>query len=181
MRSARPAPPTPRLMREQIAPLAAAFTLAAAKDLPEGSLHVGRLHDLLDDIPNPAHKLLFIAFNTGPSIPRARLLRTVSGLPNPTRHFIFQFSGPYGPLLLRLAPLGTTVGTSPRCCTPIKISFRLLFRRDRCSCSYSRNRCSHSTSKHRHSGSRCCCHDRPHGLWGGATFQMQKYYFQIII
>ena len=118
------------LMREQIAPLAAAFTLAAAKDLPEGSLHVGRLHDLLDNIPNPAHKLLFIAFNTGPSIPRARLLRTVSGLPNPTRHFIFQFSGPYGPLLLRLAPLGTTVGTSPRCCTPIKISFRLLFRRE---------------------------------------------------
>ncbi|MCM1658637.1 MULTISPECIES: hypothetical protein, partial [Bacteroidaceae] len=42
----------------------------------------------------------------------------------------FQFSGPYGPLLLRLAPLGTTVGTSPRCCTPIKISFRLLFRRE---------------------------------------------------
>ncbi|MCE8721236.1 hypothetical protein, partial [Bacteroides thetaiotaomicron] len=43
---------------------------------------------------------------------------------------IFQFSGPCGPLLLRLAPLGTTVGTSPRCCTPIKISFRLLFRRE---------------------------------------------------
>lgn len=29
-----------------------------------------------------------------------------------------------------LPPLGTTVGTSPRCCTPIKISFRLLFRRE---------------------------------------------------
>ena len=50
------------LMREQVAPLTAAFTLAAAKDLPEGSLHVGRLHDLLDDIPNPAHKLLFTVF-----------------------------------------------------------------------------------------------------------------------
>lgn len=181
MRSARPAPPTPRAYARADSPLAAAFTLAAAKDLPEGSLHVGRLHDLLDDIPNPAHKLLFIAFNTGPSIPRARLLRTVSGLPNPTRHFIFQFSGPCGPLLLRLAPSAPRWGQVPGVVRRLKFPFDCCSDENRCSCSYSRNRCSHSTSKHRHSGSRCCCHDRPHGLWGGATFQMQKYYFQIII
>ena len=99
MRSARPAPPTPRLMREQIAPLAAAFTLAAAKDLPEGSLHVGRLHDLLDDIPNPAHKLLFIAFNTGPFNP-----------PGPASSNRFRPTKPYPTLYFSVfRPLRTAV------------------------------------------------------------------------
>ena len=131
MRSARPAPPTPRAYaRADSTPGGCVYACVPRRTCRKEASMLEVLHDLLDDIPNPAHKLLFIAFNTGPSIPRARLLRTVSGLPNPTRHFIFQFSGPYGPLLLRLAPLGTTVGTSPRCCTPIKISFRLLFRRE---------------------------------------------------
>ena len=114
------------LMRKQIAPLAAAFTFPAAKDLPERGLHVGRLHNLLDDMTNSAHKYLFLFFNTGPSIPRARLLRTVSGLPNPTRHSIFQFSSPEKAAVTEACFLGTTVGTSPRCCTPIKNFFSIV-------------------------------------------------------
>ena len=130
MRSARPAPPTPRAYaRADSTPGGCVLRLLPRRTCrKEASMLEGSTISSM--IYQPAHKLLFIAFNTGPSIPRARLLRTVSGLPNPTRHFIFQFSGPCGPLLLRLAPLGTTVGTSPRCCTPIKISFRLLFRRE---------------------------------------------------
>ena len=76
-----------------------------------------------------------------------------------------------------LPPSAPRWGQVPGVVRRLKFPFDCCSDENRCSCSYSRNRCSHSTSKHRHSGSRCCCHDRPHGLWGGATFQMQKYDF----
>ena len=113
-------------------------------------------------------------FFTGPSIPRARLLRIVSDLPNPTRNSIFQFSSPPGLLLLGLASLGSTVGTRPRCCTPIKISFDCYPDASRHSHSCSMNRYSHSRTKHRHSHSHCCAHDKPHGLLGSATLFFHK-------
>ena len=80
-----------------------------------------------------------------------------------------------------LPPSAPRWGQVPGVVRRLKFPFDCCSDENRRSCSYSRNRCSHSTSRHRHSGSRCWCHDRPHGLWGGATFQMQKYYFQIII
>ena len=86
------------------------------------------------------------------------------GLPNSTRRLFFQFSSPSGLLLLGLVSLGSTVGTSPRCCTPILISFDCCSDGNRYSNSSSRHRYSHSRTTHHHSHSRYCTHEKPHGL-----------------
>ena len=117
-------------MRKQIAPLAAAFTFPAAKDLPERGLHVGRLHNLLDDMTNSAHKYLFLFLIRGLQSPGPGFFEPFPAYQTLPDTLFFSFPAPKRLLLLRLASLGTTVGTSPRCCTPIKISFRLLFRRE---------------------------------------------------
>ena len=72
-----------------------------------------------------------------------------------------------------LPPSAPRWGQVPGVVRRLKFLFDCCSDENRCSGSYSRNRCSHSTSRHRHSGSRCCCHDKPHGLWGSATFQFE--------
>ena len=99
------------------------------------------------------------------------------GLPNSTRRLISQFSNPSGPLLLGLVPLGSTVGTSPRCCTPILISFDCCSDGNRYSSSSSRHRYSHSRTTHHHSHSSYCTHEKPHGLKETPPFGIQRYYF----
>lgn len=89
----------------------------------------------------------------------------------------FQFSSPSGLLLLGLVSLGSTVGTSPRCCTPILISFDCCSDGNRYSNSSSRHRYSHSRTTHHHSHSRYCTHEKPHGLKETPPFGIQRYYF----
>ena len=169
------------LMRKQIAPLAAAFTFPAAKDLPERGLHVGRLHNLLDDMTNSAHKYLFLFLIRGLQSPGPGFFEPFPAYQTLPDTLFFSFPALADRCYCGLPPSAPRWGQVPGVVRRLKFPFDCCSDENRCSCSYSRNRCSHSTSKHRHSGSRCCCHDRPHGLWGGATFQMQKYYFQIII
>ena len=89
----------------------------------------------------------------------------------------FQFSSPSGLLLPGLVSLGSTVGTSPRCCTPILISFDCCSDGNRDSYPNSMNRYSHSRTTHHHSHSHCCTHDKPHGLKETPPFETQRYYF----
>lgn len=168
-------------MREQIAPLAAAFTLLPRRTCrKEASMLEG---STISSMIYPTLRINYC------------LLLLIRGLQSPGPGFFepfpayqtlpdtlfFSFPALTDRCYCGLPPSAPRWGQVPGVVRRLKFPFDCCSDENRCSCSYSRNRCSHSTSKHRHSGSRCCCHDRPHGLWGGATFQMQKYYFQIII
>ena len=78
-----------------------------------------------------------------------------------------------------LPPSAPRWGQVPGVVRRLKFPFDCCSDENRCSCSYSRNRCSHSTSTHRHSGSRCCCHDKPHGLWEAPPFHHKSTIFTI--
>ena len=98
-------------------------------------------------------------------------------LPNSTQRCMFPLSSPNGLLLARLLPLGSTVRTRPRCCTPkcrLNVSSHCLRAESRCSRSCSTNRCSCSRTTRRHSRSHCCSTDRPHGLTGDSAFVNTK-------
>ena len=182
MRSARPAPPTPRAYARADSPpwrlrlrLLPRRTCRKEASMLEGST--------ISSIIYPTLRINYC------------LLLLIRGLQSPGPGFFepfpayqtlpdtlfFSFPALADRCYCGLPPSAPRWGQVPGVVRRLKFPFDCCSDENRCSCSYSRNRCSHSTSKHRHSGSRCCCHDRPHGLWGGATFQMQKYYFQIII
>ena len=147
--------------------MATAFTLFATEYLVERLRHIGVVHNFLDDVTFSTHTLSLLAFRPwGPS-------SSSCCLPNSTPNVNFSAFQPWL-LLLWLAPLGTTSGTRPDCCTPI-VLFGCLPDASRYSRSHSMHRYSHSRTTRRHSHSRCCCHDKPHGLWGTPPFWVQSY------
>ena len=115
----------------------------------------------------------------GPSIPRVQLLRIVSDLPNPTRRSIFQFSDTEAAVTEACFPRLHNGDTSPVLYADYNFfSFGCCSDESRHSYSSSKHRYSHSPTTHRPPSSRCCTHDKPHGLWEAPPYKGKSTIFQ---
>ncbi len=129
MRSARPAPPTPRAYARADSPWRLRLRLLPRRTCrKEASMLEG---STISSMIYPTLRinyclLLLIRGLQSPGPASSNRFRPTK--PYPTLYFsVFR---PLRTAVTAACPLGSTVGTSPRCCTPILISFRLLFRRE---------------------------------------------------